>query len=170
MSPVNSTRSLTTSSKPLQRAGQAMIETVLAVLIITSLFLCLFTLAHRLTAKILLEHASMRVARARAVGMNRFMCLKTARLSVVPVAGERLWPKDKALTVAEELGRFENYLLSEDESVARGILEYEGWNRLSVPLGDESDVQVRLESEWFELGGQAGVERHADFYLEDQGR
>lgn len=147
-----------------------MIETVLAVLIITSLFLCLFTLSHRLTAKILLEHASMRVARARAVGMNRFMCLKTARLSVVPVAGERIWPKDEHLDTAAELGRFENYLLSPDEGWARGILEYEGWNRLSVQPGDETETRVHLESDWFDLSGQAGVERHADFYLEDHGR
>lgn len=147
-----------------------MIETVLAVLIISSLFLCLFTLSHRLTAKILLEHASMRVARARAVGMNRFMCLKTARLSVVPVAGKRFWPKDEHLDTAAELGRFENYLLSIDESVARGILEYEGWGRLTVPPGEESDSRVRLESDWFNLEGHAGLERHADFYLEDHGR
>ena len=67
--------------------GQAMVETVLAVLIISFLFLALFKLSHMLTGKIMLEHAAMRVARARAVGMNEFMCLKAARVAVIPVAG-----------------------------------------------------------------------------------
>ena len=57
------------------RRGQAMVETLLAVLVITGLFLALFKLSHMLTGKIMLEHAAMRVARARAVGMNEFMCI-----------------------------------------------------------------------------------------------
>ncbi len=41
-----------------------MIETVLAVLFISFAFVVLFRLSYMLTGKILLEHASMRVARA----------------------------------------------------------------------------------------------------------
>ena len=62
------------------RAGQAAVETVIAVLIVTSIFLVLFRLSHLLTGKILAEHAAMRVARARAVGFNDFMCRKAARI------------------------------------------------------------------------------------------
>src|SRR5574344_674502 len=69
-----------------------MLETVIAVLVITFVFLALFKLSHMLTGKILLEHAAMRVARARAVGFNEFMCLKAARICVIPGAGERLKP------------------------------------------------------------------------------
>ena len=64
-----------------------MIETVLAVLIITFLFLTLFKLSYMLTGKILLEHAAMRVARARTVGVHDVMCLKAARVAGIRVAG-----------------------------------------------------------------------------------
>ena len=64
-----------------------MVETVIAVLAITFIFLALFSLSHILTGKILVQHAAMRVARARAVGFNDFMCEKTARVAVIPVAG-----------------------------------------------------------------------------------
>ena len=63
-----------------------MVETVLAVLVITFLFLVLFKLAHMLMGKIMLEHAAMRVARARAVGCNGFMCLKAWRSSRRPAS------------------------------------------------------------------------------------
>ena len=69
-----------------------MVETVLAVLVVSAVFFGLFRLSRLLTGKILLEHAAMRVARARAVGFNDFMCRKTARVAVIPVAGKRLWP------------------------------------------------------------------------------
>ena len=55
------------------RLGQTAVETVLATLVVTVAFLFLFGLSRLLTGKILLEHAAMRVARARAVGFNDFM-------------------------------------------------------------------------------------------------
>ena len=151
------------------RRGQAMIETVIAVLIITSIFLCLFKLAHMLTGKILLEHAAMRSARARAVGMNDFMCKKAARIAVIPVAGKRLWPVGDEFDYGMELGRFGNYLTSEDWAVARGILDYEHWDSVRVEPGDGTDSKTSLKTDWFDLDGEAGVERHYPFYLNDQG-
>ena len=76
------------------RRGQAMIETVIAVLIVTFAFLVLFRLSQMLMGKIMLEHAAMRVARARAVGFNDFMCIKAARVASIPAAGKRVWPAD----------------------------------------------------------------------------
>lgn len=151
------------------RRGQAMIESVLAVLIITSIFLCLFRLAHMLTGKILLEHAAMRSARARAIGMNDFMCKKAARIAMIPVAGKRLWPEGDDFNYAMELGRFGNYLEAEDWSVARGILDYEYWGALKVDPGDGTDSKISLKTDLFTIDGEAGVERHYPFYLNDQG-
>ena len=74
------------------RSGQAMLETTLAVVFISFVFLTLFKLSSMLTDKILLEHAAMRVARARTVGFNDYMCRKSARVAVIPVAGRRTWP------------------------------------------------------------------------------
>ena len=158
-----------------------MIEAVLAVLIVTSVFLVLFRLSHMLTGKILLEHAAMRVARARTVGMNAFMCEKTARVAVMPVAGRRLWPDGDDFDHGVERGRVPIYLASPDPSVARGILEYEGWSRLDVRPGDGTDSRVELGfslfgegdgcgADTFSLEGQAGVEANCTYYMNDQGR
>ena len=152
------------------KSGQAMVETVLAVLVITFVFLALFKLSHMLTGKILLEHAAMRVARARAVGFNEFMCVKAARVSVIPVAGRCLWPEDGRNDRARELANVAIYMGTPDAAVARGVLEYEGWERLAVDPGDGTDVSVSMETDWFDLSGQAGVEDNFRLYMNDQGR
>lgn len=139
------------------RSGQAMVETLLAVLTVTALFFALFSLSGRLTGKIMLEHAAMRVARARTVGFNDFMCRKTADVAVIPVAGRRLWPADGDLA-GSELNRIGRYMESEDWAEARGVLEYEHWSRLSVDAGDGTDVRTAMKSEWFDAAGRAGLE------------
>lgn len=152
-----------------------MIETVLAVLIISFAFLVLFKLSHMLTGKILLEHAAMRVARARTVGLNDFMCLKAARVAVIPVAGKRLWPEGDELDWSMELQRVPIYMLTADSSRALGVLDYEGWHRLGVKSGDGTDSSVTLGfslfggETTFELEGRAGIERNASLYMMDQG-
>lgn len=155
-----------------------MIETVLAVLVITGVFLCLFRLSYMLTGKIMLEHAAMRVARARAVGMNEFMCQKAARVSVIPVAGRRLWPEGDEFDYGMELGRVAIYMGTPNEAVARGVLEYEGWNRLQVESGTDSRVSLGFSlfgdedgkgADTFDLDGEATVESNYQFYMNDQG-
>ena len=147
------------------RSGQAMIETVLAVLIITFVFLGLFKLSHMLTGTIMLEHAAMRVARARAVGFNDFMCVKTARAAVIPVAGKRLWPSEDDESGYSEAARVRVYMESPDPARARGLLEYEGWDHLAVDPGDGGMSVISLKNDWFDLDGRAGVEKGYTYYL-----
>lgn len=158
-----------------------MIETVIAILVIAFVFLCLFRLSYMLEGKILLEHAAMRVARARAVGLNDFMCEKTARVSVIPVAGKRLWPLGDELDYEMERARVPIYLATPTPPVARGVLEYAGWNRQSVDPGNGTDSRVTLGfslfgdedgagADAFKLAGEAGVEEHCTYYLNDQGQ
>jgi len=156
--------------------GQAMIETVLAVLVLSLLFVVLFRLSYMLTGKILLEHAAMRVARAKSVGFNDFMCLKAARVATIPVAGKRLWPTgDDAIDWNSELARIPIYMSTRTASLARGVLEYEGWDRLSVEPGDGTDARTSLGfslfggSDVFRLEGRSGIEKNADFYMQDNG-
>ena len=148
------------------RAGQAAVETVLAVLVVTFVFLALFRLSHMLTGKILVEYAAMRVARARAVGFNDFMCRKAARVAVIPVAGKRLWPESDSFTYANELARVRTYLESPDGARAAGLLDYEHWKKLSVDPGDGSRSVVRLGTGWFSLEGKASVEGSSSYYME----
>ena len=151
------------------RRGQAMVETLLAVLVITALFFALFRLSRMLTGKIMLEHAAMRVARARAVGMNGFMCLKTARVSVIPVAGRRLRPdeNDERENISETaLARM--YMRTPDASYADGLLRYEDWDRLSVHPGSGGASHTEMRTDWFRLRGEAEVDAFP-VYMNDMG-
>ena len=140
-----------------------MLETVLAVLCITFVFLALFRLSHMLTGKILVEHAAMRVARARAVGFNDFMCVKAARVAVIPVAGERLWPIDD--TPDKELNRISIYMGSPDAARAGGLLDYENWHKMTVDPGDGGQSVVTIDMGLFKLEGKAGIEDGASYYM-----
>lgn len=147
------------------KRGQAMLETVIAVFAVSLLFFLLFSLSQMLTRKILLEHAAMRVARARTVGLNDFMCEKAARVAMIPVSGRRLWPEGDELDWNMEIARVPDYLYSEDGARARGVLEYEKWSELKVSPGDGRDSRVTFEN----LEGRAGIESNASFYMTDMG-
>jgi len=143
------------------RPGQAMVETLLAVLIITSLFLGLYSLSRMLEGKILVEHAALRVARARAVGLNDFMCLKTARVATIPVAGERLHPgKDDERADIGEAALARMYMRTLDGSYADGILRYKGWEGLAVPsqAGGTTSISLKADWSWFVIRGEAVVD------------
>ena len=152
---------------PAGRKGQALLETLLAVVFLTGAFLALFSLSHMLTGKILAEHAAMRVARARTVGLNDFMCVKAARIATMPVAGRRLWPTGDEFDADIERARACIYMATPNAPVARGVLDYEGWGRLRTRPGDGTDSEVNIENEWFSLEGRASLERNCDLYLYD---
>ena len=152
----------------MTRRGQAMVETLLAVLVITGLFLALFKLSRMLTGKIMLEHAAMRVARARAVGMNEFMCIKAARVAVIPVAGERLKPgKDDERKDISEPALARMYMRTPDSSYADGLLQYKDWDKLSLDLGRGAS-RTSMKTDWFNLRGEAEVDG-APVYMNDMG-
>ena len=153
---------------PSQRRGQAMLETVLAVLFVTFILLVAFQLMHMLTSRILLDYAAARAARARAVGFNDFMCLKSARAAIIPVSGRRTWPE----SAVDEVARIPIYLASESPARARGILDYERWDTstlfVSSGLGIAPVVKahMRMAADNFTMDGEAEVESHFPFYME----
>ena len=147
------------------KRAQAMIETVFAVVFLTALFLVLMQLSRMLQARIMLDHAAARAARAKAVGFNDFMCLKTARVAVIPVAGKRLWPTDEKFTTGNELARVRTYLESPDAARANGLLDYENWKTLSVDAGDGGQSVVNLKTGWFKVEGKAGIEDGYTYYM-----
>ena len=151
------------------RNGQALVETLLAAIVVTVAFLCLFKLSHLLTGKILAEHAAMRVARARTVGLNDFMCLKAARVAVIPVACERLWPNAGEFDYDMERSRSKIYMKTPNGAIARGVLDYEIWSRLDVRPGNGTDSTVGFSNDWYSVSGRASLEHNYDFYLEDMG-
>ena len=146
-----------------------MVETVLAVLIIVSVFFTLFHLSQLLNGKIVLEHAAMRTARARAVGLNDFMCLKVARVSSIPAAGKRLKPQtnDERGAMSETaLARM--YIRTPDASYADGLLRYEGWDTLQSGVKSDASAHPKMKVDGVMLEGDAKVDEFP-IYLEDHG-
>ncbi len=160
-----------------------MLETALAVLFITVTFLVVFQIAHLVTAKILLDHAAARAARAKAVGFNDWMCLKSARVAMIPVAGRRVWPEEGEY---DETSLVPIYMTADHEAMARGILEYERWNSMDVDIdsrgGIGADVATRVSlevprfysrgdetSDTFGIAGESRIESHFPLYMNDQG-
>ena len=158
-----------------------MLETALAVLFITMMFLAVFQVAHMATARILLDHAAARAARARAVGFNDWMCLKSARVAMIPVAGERAWPQGGALS---EASLVPIYMQTENRAMAGGILEYDGWRKMDLSVdsgaGPEIGVSASLDvprfysrgedgSDAVNITGEARIESHFPLYMFNQG-
>lgn len=146
-----------------------MVETLLAVLILTSVFFALHGLSRLLTGKIMVEHAAMRVARARAVGCNEFMCLKAARVAVIPVAGRRLRPgPDDERTDINEPALARMYMRTPDSSYADGLLRYENWDKFEEHPGNGGVSTTLLRTDWCDLRGEAIVDSFPT-YLNDGG-
>lgn len=155
------------------RRGQAILETVLAVFFVTLLFLGLFELALKLNKRIVLDYAAQRVARAKTVGLNDYMCRKTARVATISIAGERLWPEKTASYVYDtsvDLGRIPIYLEAEHESRARAILDYEFWHKMKFSAtsdgGTAPEVKAEVSSNEDKIVGEARVESHYPYYLD----
>ena len=107
-----------------------MVESVIALIIILLLFLALFNLSDFTRAKLLVENAAVKCARARAVGYNDFMLRKIARLATMPAAGECLTVSDYGEgrpSYAERYYKIGDYLMSDYEAQANAILDFAYW-------------------------------------------
>ena len=113
-----------------RKKGQAMVETTIALIFVLLVFLALFNLADLTRAKLLVENAAVKCARARAVGYNDFMLRKIARLATMPAAGRCLTSSDDGDGTLSRSGRYHrigDYLMSEYEEQADAILDFEYW-------------------------------------------
>ena len=107
-----------------------MVESVLVMLVILLVFLSLFNISDQIRAKLLVENAAAKCARARAVGYNDFMLMKIARLSTMPAAGKCLTLADDGdgmLPLPSRCGKIGDYLMSEYETQANAVLDFEYW-------------------------------------------
>lgn len=144
-----------------------MIECMLAVIFVTFVLLFSIYVARLLTAKILMDHAAARAARARAVGFNDFMCWKAARVAMLPVSGRRLL----GMSDAEEYNRVPLYLESQNPDRARAILDYEWWGGAHLGITESQgispsiDAQTRIYTDNFSVGGAASIESHYPLYM-----
>ena len=73
------------------RGGQAMLETLLVMLVLCLLFFGLLQVALVFNAREVLHHSAARAARARAVGFNDWMTTKAQRVAAIPNSGRTVF-------------------------------------------------------------------------------
>jgi hypothetical protein len=145
-----------------------MIESVFVIILACLCFLGIFQYANLFACKTVLHHAAARAARARAVGFNRWMVEKSARVAAIPASGRRLTPAalgvDPAITAAlsrnrvgevwdlalrsstrssgtqMEVARIPDYMDSENDGTGLAILNYELWPVLILALDEPTDL------------------------------
>lgn len=124
-----------------------MVESVIALFFVLVIFLFMVDLLQAMKAKILVEYAAAKCARARAVGYNDFMLTKIARLSTMPVAGKCKTRKEDGSTISRSTAshRMGQYLASEYEQQADNILDFEYWDDTSVKVdSNSSEIEVSV--------------------------
>lgn len=145
-----------------------MIESVFVIILACLCFLAVFQYANLFAAKAVLSHSAARAARSRAVGFNRWMVEKSARVAAIPASGRRLTPVsagiDPAITAALnqnragdlwelalrsstrspatqlEVARIPDYMDSGNAPTAANLLDYELWDALSVDIDEPLDL------------------------------
>lgn len=141
-----------------------MIESVFVIILACLCFFAVSQYANLFAAKAVLSHSAARAARARAVGFNRWMVEKSARVAAIPASGRRLTPAlagvdpaladalsrnrvgevwDLALRASTrspgaqlEVGRIPDYMDSVNDPTAANILDYELWDALAVDIDE----------------------------------
>ena len=142
------------------KAGQAMVETILVLFFLFLAFYTVFQFADNFRAKLLVDYAASRVARARTVGMNDYMLEKTADIATMAAAGECHTKTDanERLSVGELIDRSGDYLACEYDAQARQVLDFELWRngktQTICPLaGSKLTAHViQLRPQFFDLG------------------
>ncbi len=184
--------SKTGSIKRRGRRGQALVESVIVMFFLCIVFFLLFDYARLLLCRTTLDYAASRAARARAVGFNDFMVLKTARLGAMSVSGECLTRinGDDTPSTAALVSRMGSYLQTSSPAETYGILNFELWNNGNLGWscaeahGDVGELTMNVwqrqrvfntlnpsgaadcdEAAMTTLRGQAKIENHYPFYL-----
>ena len=136
-----------------RKAGQAMVESAIVLIVLFLAFLTALQYADNLRTKLLLEYAAFRCARARAVGYNNYKLLKTARVSTMSVAGKCRSKDDKnhPLSTGAMVASMGLYLGSHDESQAKAVLDFAYWDhgatRVDEPIEQGSRITVKVKQD-----------------------
>jgi len=128
-----------------RRAGQAYLETLLALLVLCVLLFGFLQAALALGGREILHHAASRAARARAVGFNSWMATKAARVAAIPVSGKLLaedlgWTPADGSPAAFERARIPDYLSAENHERADWVLNYEEWEKGTLSVRESGSL------------------------------
>jgi hypothetical protein len=164
-----------------------MVESCLVMAILCLLLFSLFQVSRLFVAEDVLQYASARGARARAVGFNDFMVFKTVRVATIVNAGAMLEPREGGGPAAQralERGRIPLYMGADWPHELPSILDYEDWWTVSYSLiegGNPALVDCRVSQRFplrtalhrafyaadsLTLRGESQMENHYPLYLE----
>lgn len=161
--------------------GQAMVESVLALFFVLTAFFFAWDAILSLESRIFADYSAARAARARTVGLNRFMCLKTARAATIPVAGESLLPD---VSRQDAFNRVGAYLATYDIPESRGVVDMELWHgmqietsvsgaettaRVEIPLRETPSIVDVFSSSPRTVSAEAAIESHFPLYMSEGG-
>jgi len=172
------------------RSGQGLIESCLVMALVCLVFFGVFQISQLFAAQEILDYAAGRGARARAVGLNRFMVFKTIRVGAIPNAGLLVNPAHQGGPAQQrnvEFARIPLYLGRENEGQLGATLDYSAWNTvrggLSRSLGDGTLLETTVQdfslnfpfhrafyaADSVPLRGTNMIDEHSMLYLEDCG-
>ncbi len=170
------------------RSGQWLVESCIVILMICLICFGLLQISRFFAAQEIMDYAAARGARARTVGLNRFMVHKAIRVGTIPSAGRMESPTVSGGPAAQhsvEQARIPLYLGAEWSGQLRGILDYEEWPRIGhshrqTGFGDlvEFETTQRIDftfplhqlyyaGDTLEIRGSAAMENHYPLYLQD---
>lgn len=174
------------------RKGQAMLESLIVLLVLVAALFFFYDFAYVTVARLVLNNAAARAARAETVGFDDFHRTKGFRVAMIPVAGERFVPEHEYQDVWDtgiELIYIRNYLSCRSWADAYGTLDYDGWYRVDHQAKRTND-KCRIEAQYkipktmptklAELFGIVSaadeeiitttweIENHASLYLKDE--
>ncbi|MCJ8332055.1 MAG: pilus assembly protein [Lentisphaeria bacterium] len=133
-----------------QRRGQATIETVIAVIILTLIFFGLFQLIQLFVVQYITQHSANLAARSYTVGFHSDIVRRRAKIGLIPASGhmeggfDGLGPD----SYSDNYGMYDVekkliplYMVYEDENY-----QYENWEYMSigVPSGEPENATLRV--------------------------
>ena len=167
------------------QSGQALVESCIVIMLLGLIMTGLFQLSQLMAAKEISAHACFRGARAKTVGFNDFMTMKSVLVGAIGNAGNMIFPETRggpAAQMAAERGLIPTFLSSEGYMLD-GILQYEDWENIYFGYDDLSslrfwvsqDMPIRYFPAMFRafysddimpINTEIFMDNHASLYLE----
>lgn len=201
-------------------AGQSLIETCITILLLCLIFTGVMQVSRLFAAREILQYSAACGARAKTVGFNKWMVQKCIRAGAIANAGRMTMPAYEDQTVLRglipqrtpgqlwsdvlgmvpqsaqfgiERARIPDYLDSDNQPRANGILDYEDWDSIDARVQSDvgyvsggaildSGVRVELQQDYrlifpghraffaadsLTLDGDFEMENHYPLYLND---
>lgn len=167
------------------RRGQAMIESVMAVLLLSLILFALLQVGYLYIAQMITDHTAFVMGRSHAVGFNRRLVRRAMEVGSIGMAGHIVTPAAYTDLPPRELGAMEPLLIQEFLSTNDYTMYYQHWDRLApvLPLWEHDQVETYrvnvneypldmpmsgayVRNRAIDFHGQAELLNHAAHYLE----